>query len=119
MDEIDLGLHELSNQLSQDKTLFTEPNTTTTGFALGMTRSRYVQWMKTYFFYWTSAVFLFVFILWSSPEYCYLTVNRPNQPSNRQFLWSRFTTVFAVSYSIVVSLYLASIYMFRSQSKIH
>lgn len=117
MDEIDLGLHELSNQLSQEKTLFVEPKTTTTGFA--MSRSQYVQWMKTYFFYWASAVFLFVFILWSSPEYCYLTVDRPNQPPTRQFLWSRFMTVFAVSYSTLLSLYLASAYLFRGASKIH
>lgn len=116
MDEIDLGLHELSNQLSQDKTFFAEsPSSTKTNqFVSGVTKSRYVQWMKTYFFYWTTAVFLFIFILWAAPEYCYTVVHRNNQPPTKQFLWSRFTTVFAVSYTIVISIYLSSIYVFKS-----
>lgn len=118
MDEIDLGLHELSNQLSQDKTFFAEsPSPTKTNqFVSGFTKSRYVQWMKTYFFYWTTAVFLFIFILWASPEYCYInnTVQRNNQPPTKQFLWSRFTTVFTISYAIVISIYLSSIYVFKN-----
>lgn len=112
MDEIDLGLHELSNQLSQDKAFFAESSTTK---ANPLDKSRYMQLMKTYFFYWTTAVFLFIFIIWASPEYCYtMTVHRNNQPPTKQFLWSRFTTVFTISYVIIISLYLTSIYIFNT-----
>lgn len=114
MDDIDLGLHELSNRLAQDKTPFADSLPKTNPFVTKMTESRYVKWMKTYLFYWTIAVFLFIFIIWASPEYVYVTtVGSQQQHSTRKFSWSRFTTVFVISYVVIVSLHVGAIYITR------
>lgn len=114
MDEIDLGLHELSSQLAdtgvfKDSTLMKSSKTNSVGnFTSSVVNSRYAILMKKYMFYWTTALTLFVFILWASPEYCYITTRTG---SSRQFSWSRFFTVFIVLYSTIIGLHITSTWL--------
>lgn len=125
MDEIDLGLHELSNQLKLDKNAFGHTNTTGVAGSLSSTSSafgrpaRYTELLKTFVFYWSTAILLFLFLIWASPSYFYttspvgiITNNHhhhpmPSPPPQR-FVWSRFFRVWVIMYVLILSCYVSA-----------
>lgn len=99
MDEIDLGLHNLTNELGIDV------NKEKMISSVLKTEARYIYMLKTFFFYWMTAVILFIFLLWASPEYFY-----ENYGSQKRFLWQRFFKVFLFLYILIIFTYMISNY---------
>lgn len=107
MDEIDLGLHDLSSELGMDKS----------GVIIGTTTNilkregRYIYLLKRFFFYWMTAFIIFIFLLWASPDYFYDNVMTTKGTVDRKFQWTRFIKVFIFLYALILGTYFGSNYL--------
>lgn len=112
MDELDLELNELASQFQVNNKTIMDPVKIKSGRT---NTSRYVDLAKRYFFYWSSAIVLFLFILWASPDYCYVDYSSNRQgASSKQFVWSRFFTVWITMYLVLLSIHVSSNFLAKS-----